>query len=342
MASPVRPSKRAATKELDSLDIIASPVKSAKLHGVVTNVSPMKSGRGNSTYFDGHLSDGTSRVVRVVGFNQDHQEKMALHCRKKEPIVLDNCQVKKSKFGEKYEVIVNESTEISPSTKEISYNHVEDTANNLVDLPTISCSTNITVRIKVLEVRDTEEVKQGLKKQDVLISDKTGNAILTLWQLNIGSLEDGKSYVLQDVSVREFNSSKYLSFLHSSAIIPIDDIEGTTMNNAEVIAVASLVRKSICILCDNNVNETSENVGICESCNASQKLAKCKFRVSATLVLSNGSNNNLKLQAPWSVLTAINEDIKEEFSDEDIIEALLLAPPFTLNYHSNTIDSIYK
>ena len=104
MASLAQPSKRAATEEFESLDV-ASPIKAAKLHGVVTDVSPMKCGKGKSSYFHGQLADGTS-AVRVIGFDQEQQKKMALHCNKKEPIVLDNCQVQKSKHDDTFEVIV--------------------------------------------------------------------------------------------------------------------------------------------------------------------------------------------------------------------------------------------
>ena len=103
-----------------------------------------------------------------------------------------------------------------PSAKEINY--IVDTTNNLSDLQTVPNLTKITIRIKVVDIMGTFEVKPGLMKQDVLISDDTGTATLTLWQQNIGSLEDGKSYILQGVSVREFNNSKYLSFLNSSII----------------------------------------------------------------------------------------------------------------------------
>ena len=40
----------------------------ANLHGVITNVSPMKKGGGASPCFDAKLCDGEKRV-RIVGFS---------------------------------------------------------------------------------------------------------------------------------------------------------------------------------------------------------------------------------------------------------------------------------
>ena len=78
--------------ELSTLDSMPS-TKAAKVHGLLTSLSPMKnSARGKSTYFEGQLS----RSVRVVGFDQQQQEKMTHHFENKTPIVLDNCQIERS------------------------------------------------------------------------------------------------------------------------------------------------------------------------------------------------------------------------------------------------------
>ena len=46
------------------------------------------------------------------------------------------------------------------------------------------------VEVKVLNVEDAVEVSRGKKKQDVSISDASGYCRCTLWESDIGKLED--------------------------------------------------------------------------------------------------------------------------------------------------------
>lgn len=41
---------------------------------------------------------------------------------------------------------------------------------------------------------EAEEVSGGKKKQDVLVSDSAGTMRLTLWENEIGKLDEGRSY----------------------------------------------------------------------------------------------------------------------------------------------------
>lgn len=90
--------------------------KCAKIHGVVTSVSPMKlSVSGKSRYFDGELSDG-KRKVRVVGFDSKVREKLFDSLGKREPVVVSNCEVKSGKYSSDLEIFVKKSTELQKST----------------------------------------------------------------------------------------------------------------------------------------------------------------------------------------------------------------------------------
>ena len=64
---------------------------------------------------------------------------------------------------------------------------------------------------KVIQIGEKHEVKPGLFKQDVTISDKTTTMKLTLWQNDIDHLENSKSYQLDNLEVKSYNASKYLS-----------------------------------------------------------------------------------------------------------------------------------
>ena len=48
-------------------------------------------------------------------------------------------------------------------------------------------------------------------KQDVIVADSTGNAIVTLWQDHVDTMQQGKSYHLKNFFVKEYAGKKYLS-----------------------------------------------------------------------------------------------------------------------------------
>ena len=63
--------KRRSIYEVEDLDTLDQPIPKAKVHGVITSLSPVKKGR-TCSYFDGTLADGTSKI-RVVGFSSSQQ-----------------------------------------------------------------------------------------------------------------------------------------------------------------------------------------------------------------------------------------------------------------------------
>ena len=50
-------------------------------------------------------------------------------------------------------------------------------------------------------------------KQDVTVCDATGSARLTLWANEIGKIEEGNSYLLSGMVVREFRGWKLIHFI---------------------------------------------------------------------------------------------------------------------------------
>jgi ssDNA-binding replication factor A large subunit len=68
-------------------------------------------------------------------------------------------------------------------------------------------------------------VSGGLSKQDVTIADATAAARLTLWESDVHSVREGRSYELSNLVVRSYLGDKYLSMPKEGAQIKeIDDI----------------------------------------------------------------------------------------------------------------------
>ena len=80
--------------------------KHARIHGVMTEISPMKDSKnGKSKYFNGKICDGKTSA-RFVCFDKKMHEKLSNITEKKQPLVLSNCEVKESKYSTGLEVVV--------------------------------------------------------------------------------------------------------------------------------------------------------------------------------------------------------------------------------------------
>lgn len=79
--------------EVDQVDSLDEPLSTVSVHGV--SLSPIKKGR-SSNYFDSSMSDGKSKV-RVVGFSPSQRTKMQGLMEKKQAVVVDEREVRRSR-----------------------------------------------------------------------------------------------------------------------------------------------------------------------------------------------------------------------------------------------------
>ena len=81
----------------------------------------------------------------------------------------------------------------------------------LEELQQLIAFQRVSCEVKAVDVDAVMEVSAGKKKQDVLVGDSTGVARVTVWESEIGKLEEGGSYRLTGMIVREFKGKKFLS-----------------------------------------------------------------------------------------------------------------------------------
>ena len=82
----------------------------------------------------------------------------------------------------------------------------------------------VSVAAKVIGVEKPVKVSGGITKQEVIIADASSAARLTMWEGDVGSMVDGKSYRLSNVVVRSYQKSKYLSLpKEGGLVVEIDD-----------------------------------------------------------------------------------------------------------------------
>ncbi len=300
------------------------------LHGVAANVSPMKQGK-RARYFDGKLTDGETQI-RIVGFQGELRSRLASYQEKQESVALVDCKVKRGR-SEELEVVLKSSSSVASSTKKFSIGDISAIGSSEIQLKALNDRNvydKVCVSGKVIRVQEPVKVSGGFRKQDVTLADSTAAARITLWEADIGRLEDGQSHRLTDVVVQSYQRLKYLSVPKQGATIcKIEDIGKVadddipenfmTASGVTVVGVMSLGKYLSCLACKKKVNPTTEKLGKCTNCSMVQCIDQCKKQLSAKLVFSLGADY-LKLNVFGSNIVdiACQEDAFRQFYIEKI------------------------
>ena len=307
-------------EELDGVSKVLHPSPNAKIHSVVTSVSPMKKAK-TCSFFDGEISDGKA-TMRVFGFDSGVRRRLADFGDSKSPVALSNCEVKSSRKGQELKILVTKRTEMLKSDKvfDVAECSAKKDGNVIVlsELTDLYPFQRVTVEAKVVRLEDIGAVPGGKKKRDVVISDSSGSARFTVWESEIDKVEAYKRYRLSGMVVREFRGRKFLSTSTENSIIHlIADIgyveeesveENTTtdlgqptllcVRDARVVGVMHLDWYNGCLTCKTKLIPNAEDTdqGQCPKCNMLQSLDACRQEVTTQLMIK-GAGENLTLRA---------------------------------------------
>ena len=138
-------------------------------------------------------------------------------------------------------------------------------------------------------------------KRDALIADHTGYTKVVLWEHNINSLTEGKSYNLKNIYVREYQSNKHLSMPKSgfeiclihdlpNTITPSsnnDDEQFTAISQVQVIGVPQVDIYRSCLQCKARVEPCTPPLGKCKKgeCQMMQLFDLCPKQISTRVLL---------------------------------------------------------
>ena len=81
-----------------------------------------------------------------------------------------------------------------------------------------------------MKVESPTKVATGKTKQDTVITDATGTLRLTLWEEDVGRLDEGKSYKLVNMLVRCYKGCNYLSFPTNGSAEETTDVDTGSIN----------------------------------------------------------------------------------------------------------------
>ena len=298
--------KRDDEKDVDDFERVDEPILTANVHGVINSLSPIKPGR-KSKYFDGTVTDGKSKL-RVVGYSQGQQEIMDDLMVAKQPVELNDCEIKRARRGLKMEISLKGSTKITKSDKQFNMAAIEFADEgppvvHLSQLDTRDVFDRVSVRVKVLKMMAPERVAGGKRVQEITVADGTGVGKVSIWEENIGILQENKCYLLENFFVREYAAAKFLSMgKEGSKVLDCEDI-GEVVNDetyhdpdkelvdAQIIGVLKLDKYKACLRCKAWVEPSSPPLGKCskEGCGMLQKYDVCQEQLSAKLMFQSGA-----------------------------------------------------
>ncbi len=223
-------------------------------------------------------------------------------------------------------------------------------AITLSQLGGVQHNQRVSITTKALRFCEKLEVKPGLYKLDVILSKSTGMTRITLWQDDIEKLEVAKSYHIQNLVVRSYDGSKYLTSPKSgSTIMPKDDMgaveepedheDKNKLDDADVIAISYITAYKCCMSCKRKVDSLDDRIGRCTKCCTTQHLDKCNLQMSAKLIIGNQDRTHT-LHAFLPMIRRItNADTTttDGTNTEEVTTQQLMAESFTLTWSANNV-----
>ena len=130
--------------------------ENVSVHGIVTELSPVKSGRKNERvkYFTGQLSDD-KKSMRMVCFDPKLRQELVKSFEKTTPVVIKDCQVKKG-YANSLEIVASSRrSKIEASDRDISKTVAAPVTTEICieDICKITPMQLLTVNVKVLACR---------------------------------------------------------------------------------------------------------------------------------------------------------------------------------------------
>ena len=192
----------------------------AKVHGIVTELSPVKLNRKNQEYFSGKISDG-KKTMRVLSFEPTLHGAMEKSRIDGNPNQIKEALLRYASGSEDtpFEIWTSRRSHVeSSSEKSFDLTDVEKKYSvvALEDLVNIAVNERVVVSIKVVDMEETRTTQNKYGKeftmQNVMVADGTAQCQVVLWENEVGKLELDKSYRLENVAVCVFNDVKHLSF----------------------------------------------------------------------------------------------------------------------------------
>lgn len=324
--------------------------KDGELKGPITayihNVSPIKNSEKNTKWFDCQfqLEDKT---VRGVCFDPTTalQEQYTKLSEKKSPVKITNFETGNKRKGFPPDVIIKKRTRIDelshslPFQRQKSSGSTQATIGSLKDLQP---GQLLSVSGMVSNLTDSKVVKtkasRDISVRECQLTDPTGSVKLVMWDSFVDKVQEGKTYVFNNVRLKR--DGVILSLVTSQSgcsieqcndfpnITPPSPLPSTKKTDCfEVIATTTVSSYKVCTNCSKKVVlDGSKSTVKCNFCNATMSTKKCPSHFYARVILKkNETKSTLSFfhSSLISLIRLFNEQNKESLSESDITEQQL-------------------
>ena len=350
--------------EFDDVSSIKNEAQDVVVHGRILGLSPVKQSKKNEKirYFNCELTDG-KKTCRLVSFEPKVRNEFEQFMEAEEAVAVQNCDIKKSKFGPGYEVVLSQKSSVVSSPKRFKVDQVEleksvGMLSKLMELTDIAANmgNKVSVQGKILsaekEVQSiTTADKRSYVKRDYVISDSSYACRMVMWEGLVNSIEIGKCYLITQVGVKAYNGEKYFSSTDQSEVKEIADIGEVTESQAnavgledfvgEIIGIVSCTKFISCVSCAGKVEDESSSscIGICGKCGLKQKLNKCQTKRIARVMIEIEKTREKKTVTIFN--DVLNELVRMEDDESSGIEIKLLeVPPKLFSIRNNIVKSV--
>ena len=336
----------AESKKCEDLASV-EPSSNAQIEGIVTFISPMKAGK-SCDYYDGRISDDNSSL-RFCGFSSSARRKLEECYESNEPVLLSGCEIKKSRQTDGLEIVVKTRTKISKSQRSFEISKDNGSVMALEKVQDLPQYRQVHVQAKAMHVGEVVELRYGGKVQEVVIADNTGHVTLNIWGNHIGKVEEGCSYDMKGLMVKEYRDNKSLSTPKENFHIEkIDEIGGVIDNYADnekpleiqliedvrVYAIEKLDNYYSCVNCKGKVMGADEDgIAECTKCGTTQLITECRQAIVAQLRLKSAKGEKFCLTA----FDAIVVNIAERPADQITKKAIIKAEKFNMKFSNGVI-----
>ena len=290
------------------------PSTEASVEGIIKSMSPLKTSRKGTHYYNFTIVDG-SNAVGGVCFDPESHSTMKDMYQNKTTIKLAPVVIKRQRDSSAVEIVANKKSKLMKSESMISDDVPDPDRSMFTSLKDVQAESDNTfnVQVKVVRLDDVEEIQKDgvmLKKRTVVIADSTATCHLSLWENNIDCLEQDRSYRLINVKAKVFSENVHLTLTSSTVMHIIDDIgdvhtevkpsnlHKVTCTTGEIVGCKNVNVFHSCLFCAGKLRDPHNQVTICTVCGASLKVSCCPKDFSCTiLVQESDTRTRMELTA---------------------------------------------
>ena len=185
-------------------------------------------------YYNFEFQTGENTYQQCVGFDKKSPAQISNFGTTGNPLNIPNVKEK-----EKTLFVNDTSAIVSVTSSDIKFQRAESDAErqatylaakdvqikdvkNLMRTQSVNVTGTLTMGNNKPKTVTERDKTQGLVREDCIIEDETGNTELNIWDYLIGKLENGQSYKLINLTVKNYSGNTFLGTTKSTTFTKVE------------------------------------------------------------------------------------------------------------------------